>query len=105
MAFEGMIAETVAILGDKHEPISAYAARPLGSGPFPGIVLMHHAPGWDEWYFETTRKFAHHGWTAGRRYSPSCTSTWPLNHRRCAPRSWRLSAPTAPAREVTGGST
>jgi carboxymethylenebutenolidase len=25
---------------------------------------MHHAPGWDEWYFETTRKFAHHGYAA-----------------------------------------
>ncbi len=31
-------------------------------GPFPGMVLIHHAPGWDEWYRETTRKFAHHGY-------------------------------------------
>jgi hypothetical protein len=41
--------------------INAYFARPLGSGPFPGVVLIYHAPGWDEWYRETTRKFAHHG--------------------------------------------
>ena len=47
MAYEGMIAETIAIHGDKNETISAYVARPLGPGPFPGMVLMHHAPGWD----------------------------------------------------------
>ena len=32
MAYEGMIAETITINGDKNEPISAYIARPLGSG-------------------------------------------------------------------------
>ena len=64
MAYEGMIAETISINGDKNEPISAYAARPLGPGPFPGVVLIHHAPGWDEFYRETTRKFAHHGYLA-----------------------------------------
>ena len=62
MAYEGMIAETIAINGDKHQPISAYVARPLGPGPFPGMVVLHHAPGWDEWYREATRKFAHHGY-------------------------------------------
>src|SRR5258706_5030035 len=62
MAYEGMIAETVSVPGDKHQPISAYLARPLGPGPFPGMVLLHHMPGWDEWYFEATRKFAHHGY-------------------------------------------
>ena len=51
----------VRVLG---EPISAYTARPLGAGPFPGIVLIHHLPGWDEWYREATRKFAHHGYAA-----------------------------------------
>src|SRR5205814_7816365 len=64
MAYEGMIAETIAINGDKNEPISAYVARPLGPGPFPGMVLLHHFPGWDEWYREATRKFAHHGYLA-----------------------------------------
>ena len=64
MAYEGMIAETISINGDKGEPISAYVARPLGAGPFPGIVLIHHAPGWDEWYREATRRFAHHGYVA-----------------------------------------
>lgn len=62
MAYEGMIAETVMINGNNGEPISAYVARPLGEGPFPGMVLVHHLPGWDEWYREATRKFAHHGY-------------------------------------------
>ena len=60
--YEGMQAETITIHGNKGEVINAYFARPLGPGPFPGMVLIHHAPGWDEWYRETTRKFAHHGY-------------------------------------------
>ena len=31
------------------------------AGKFPGMVLIHHMPGWDEWITEATRKFAHHG--------------------------------------------
>jgi hypothetical protein len=31
-----MIAETISINGNNNEPISAYVARPLGAGPFPG---------------------------------------------------------------------
>jgi carboxymethylenebutenolidase len=44
--------------------INAYFARPLGPGPFPGMVIVHHMPGWDEWYREATRKFAAHGFAA-----------------------------------------
>ena len=42
--YEGMIAETVTMQGHKGETINAYVARPLGSGPFPGMVVIHHAP-------------------------------------------------------------
>ncbi len=62
--YEGMLAETITIHGANGDLISAYSARPLGPGPFPGVVLVHHMPGWDEWYRETTRKFAHHGYAA-----------------------------------------
>jgi len=62
--YEGMLAETVVIPGHNGDPIRAYYARPLGPGPFPGVVLVHHFPGWDEWYREATRKFAHHGYLA-----------------------------------------
>jgi len=60
--YEGMIAETISMQGNKGETINAYIARPLGSGPFPGMVAIHHAPGWDEWYRECARRFAHHGY-------------------------------------------
>ena len=60
--YEGMIAETITMQGHKGDTINAYFARPLGSGPFPAMVTIHHAPGWDEWYRECTRKFAHHGY-------------------------------------------
>ncbi len=62
--YEGMIAETVAMRGHNADFINAYLARPLGAGPFPGMVLIHHAPGWDEWYRECTRRFAHHGYVS-----------------------------------------
>lgn len=64
MAYKGMIAETITIDGNNGEKISAYTARPQGAGPFPGVVLIHHIPGWDELYCEWTRKFAHHGYAA-----------------------------------------
>jgi len=62
--YEGMIAETVMMRGYNGDVINAYFARPLGPGPFPGIVLINHNPGWDEWYREATRRFAHHGYLA-----------------------------------------
>lgn len=60
--YQGMLAETVTLPGNQGGLINAYLARPLGPGPFPGMVLVHHMPGWDEWYWEATRKFAHHGY-------------------------------------------
>ncbi|MBH51959.1 MAG: carboxymethylenebutenolidase [Chloroflexi bacterium] len=62
--YEGMIAETVSINGHNGDNIYAYYARPITSEPLPGVVLIHHMPGWDEWYREFTRKFAHHGYAA-----------------------------------------
>jgi carboxymethylenebutenolidase len=62
--YEGMIAETVTMPGANGELINAYLARPLGPGPFPAMVIVHHMPGWDEWYREATRKYAHYGYVA-----------------------------------------
>jgi carboxymethylenebutenolidase len=64
MAYESMIAEMITIRGDNNDAVSAYTARPMGAGPFPGVVLIHHLPGWGEFYREMTRKFAHHGYAA-----------------------------------------
>jgi len=60
--YEGVHAETVNIKGANGDTINAYLARPLGEGKFPAMVLAHHMPGWDEWYRETTYKFALHGY-------------------------------------------
>ena len=60
--YEGLIAETVRIKGHNGDEIDAYLARPLGAGPFPGVVLIHHMPGWDEASKEMVRKFAFHGY-------------------------------------------
>ena len=62
--YEGMIAETVTMPGANGDLINAYLARPLGPGMYPGVVVIHHMPGWDEWYREATRKYAHHGYVA-----------------------------------------
>jgi carboxymethylenebutenolidase len=59
-----MIAETLTIQGSNGDHVHAYFARPIGPGPYPGIVLLHHMPGWDDWYKEATRTFAHHGYAA-----------------------------------------
>lgn len=61
MSYAGITAETIsydAHNGDKGE---AYYARPSAPGKYPGVVLIHHMPGWDEWSTEATRKLAHHG--------------------------------------------
>lgn len=62
--YEGLLAETVTINGHGDDQIGAYLARPLGSGPYPGVIVIHHAPGWDEATKEITRKFAAHGYLA-----------------------------------------
>ncbi len=60
--YEGMIAETVTINGFNNDPVPAYDSRPLGAGPFPGIVLIHHMPGWDEFTRESARRLTAHGY-------------------------------------------
>jgi carboxymethylenebutenolidase len=61
MAYQGMVADTVKFRGHNGDTGDAYYAWPTGSGKFPGVVLIHHAPGWDEWTIETVHKLAHHG--------------------------------------------
>ena len=62
-AYEGMIAETIGITGHDGKPIRAYYSRPIGEGPFPGILLIHHMPGWDEYTREAARRFTAHGYS------------------------------------------
>src|SRR5512139_4214191 len=60
--YEGMLCETITYAGYGGDLINAYFSRPLGPGPFPGIVLVHHMPGWDELYREFACRFARHGY-------------------------------------------
>ena len=63
-SYEGMLAEVTKIPGHGGDWISVYFVRPLGPGPFPGVVWLHHMPGWDEWSKEVVRKLAYHGYAA-----------------------------------------
>src|SRR6266536_1652097 len=48
--------------GGGGDQIHTYVARPTGTGPYPGVVLIHHLPGWDEIYQEFARRLANHGY-------------------------------------------
>lgn len=61
-AQEGLDAKTIQIKGYNGDTVHAYLAQPAASGRHPGIVLVHHMPGWDEFYRETARRFAQHGY-------------------------------------------
>ncbi len=61
-ADDGVTAELINIQGDNGDNIHAYFTKPNGPGPYPGIVLVHHLPGWDEFYRETARRFSDHGY-------------------------------------------
>ena len=69
--YDAILAETVLIAGHEGTEIAAYLARPLTPGPVPGVLVIHHMPGWDEGSKEITRKFAAHGYAA---ICPTCTT-------------------------------
>ncbi len=61
---EAMIAEIIGISGHNGDTIEAYYARPVTDAPVPGVIVIHHMPGWDEWSKEVARKLAYHGYAA-----------------------------------------
>src|SRR5580658_4579392 len=62
--YQGLQAEVVPFRGHNGDQGEAYYARPLRAGKFPGVVVIHHIPGWCEWTTEVVRKLAHHGYAA-----------------------------------------
>jgi carboxymethylenebutenolidase len=58
----GITTETIAYPGGHGDEIHAYIARPAGSDPAPGVVAVHHMPGWDEFYREFCERLARHGY-------------------------------------------
>ena len=51
----------IAYPGGNGDEIHAYVARPAGDEPVPGVVAVHHMPGWDEFYREFSERLARHG--------------------------------------------
>jgi carboxymethylenebutenolidase len=60
---EGVIAGVTSYSAGGGDLVHAYVARPEGPGPFPGVVLVMHGPGWDEFLRESSRRLAAHGFT------------------------------------------
>jgi carboxymethylenebutenolidase len=59
-----LTSEHITIRGHGGDQIDAYCAAPSGSGPFPGVVVIQHIFGVDEWIMEVCRRMAHHGYAA-----------------------------------------
>ena len=62
-ASDGIRTEVITYPGANGDQIHAYVAQPTGGGPRPGIVAVHHMPGWDEFYREFSDRLARHGYT------------------------------------------
>ena len=61
--YEGMLAETITVpKGDS--TVRSYMSRPLGTGPYPGVIIIPHMPGWDELNREVARRLSQHGYIA-----------------------------------------
>lgn len=59
---ESMHTETVWLPGDRGDEIEAYLARPNHDKIRPGVVLIHHMPGYDRGTKEMARRFAEMGY-------------------------------------------
>jgi carboxymethylenebutenolidase len=64
LRYEGMLAETVSFACANGDIIGGYMARPIGYGPYPGVIIIHEAFGLVEHTKELARKFAAHGYIA-----------------------------------------
>jgi carboxymethylenebutenolidase len=62
MSYRDITSETTSIRGHGGDEIEAYYARPRGDGSYPGVVVIHHGPGWDDWTGEVVTKLALHGY-------------------------------------------
>ena len=60
-AVPGMSVRVEKIQGGGGDLISVYVAQPEGTGPFPGVLIVPHAGGWDEILREYARRLADHG--------------------------------------------
>jgi carboxymethylenebutenolidase len=61
---DALTAGSIRIAGHGGDEIEAYLAQPQGDGPFGGVVVIHHMPGFDRWSREVCRTFAAAGYLA-----------------------------------------
>jgi carboxymethylenebutenolidase len=61
---EALSASNVLITGHGRDEINAYLALTGEDGPRPGVLVIHHLPGWDSSTKEITRRFAAFGYNA-----------------------------------------
>jgi len=62
-AHAGITAEVITYPGGNGDEIHAYLAKPTATDPAPGVVAVHHLPGWDEFYREFSERLARHGYS------------------------------------------
>lgn len=63
----------ITLAGHNGDEIEAYVAQPSDPGQYPGVVVIHHLPGWDSWTREVVRRFADSGYIA---IAPHLFSRW-----------------------------
>ncbi len=59
----GITSEVITYPAGNGDEIHAYVTRPVVDSTRPGIVAVHHMPGWDEFYREFSDRLARHGYT------------------------------------------
>jgi len=62
-ARDGITAEVITYPGGNGDEIHAWVVRPSADSPAPGVVAVHHLPGWDEFYREFCERLGRHGYT------------------------------------------
>lgn len=75
-----MTAAPIMMTGHNGDEIEAYLARPTSAGAHPGVVVIHHMPGYDRSTKEIVRTFAAYGYAAlcpnlHYRYAPGAKAT------------------------------
>src|SRR5207237_10549811 len=87
MSNDAMRAGTITMNGHNGDEIEAYIAEPAGRGKVPGVVVIHHMPGYDRATKEICPTLAVRGYAAPcpnllARFRPA--PTWP-DPRAAAP--------------------
>ncbi|MGI8793359.1 MAG: dienelactone hydrolase family protein [Acidimicrobiales bacterium] len=77
---DGIVAETITLVGHNGDEIEAYFARPLDGTDQPSVVVLHHMPGYDRASKEIARTFAVYGYATvmpnlHHRYAPGAKAT------------------------------